>query len=418
MFQLLKTERFLPLFLTQALEAFNDNLFKNALVILITFKISLSIEMTQTLVAAAAGIFILPFFLFSATAGLIADKFDKAKITRMIKLFEILAMMFAAIGFLTHHLFLLFFTLFLMGIHSAFFGPIKYSILPQHLHPEELIAGNALVEASTFIAILLGTILGGILIPLTQGEFWASLLGLMIAVLGLICSFFIPAAPAQTNVKMSFNIFSETFSVMQYAYQKKNLFIAIIGISWFWLIGAFFLSQIPPFTKDTLNANAHVVTLFLALFSIGIATGSLLCGKLLRGSINKKYMPISLIMMSIFIIDLFFSTFQKQNLIPQELIDIHSFLQSIHHWRIIVDLFFMSIAGGFYIVPLYTYIQKASEESHRSRVIAANNILNALFMVLAAIAIIVFVQLSISIPMMFLIVGVINASMCFVIQKL
>lgn len=419
MLHLLKTKRFLPLFITQSLEAFNDNLFKNSLIILITYKLSLASGSIETLVAAAAGIFIFPFFIFSATAGLIADKYDKATLTRLIKIFEIVAMLFAMAGFITHQVVLLMFTLFLMGTHSAFFGPIKYAILPQHLKTDELIGGNALIEASTFIAILIGTILGGIIVPMPQGEVMSSTLGVIIAFAGLASSFFIPSAPSiQPDIKISYNLFKETYSIMKYAKQHDKVFLAILGISWFWFVGSAFLAQFPPYAKNVLNANAHVVTLFLTVFSIGIAIGSVLSERLQRGEISAKHVPASIFAMTIFILDLFFASSHDVISTSQSLIGVKAFLSGFQHWRILVDLLLISISGGLYIVPLYAFVQKFSAPSHRSRVIAANNILNALFMVVSALSLIAFAQMHFSIPTTFLTIGLLNALVAIYICKL
>lgn len=414
---LLKTKRFLPLFLTQFLEAFNDNFFKNALAVLVTYTLVKNQTTVGLLVSAAAGIFILPFFLFSATAGQIADKFDKALLTRLIKIIEITAMVFATIGFLTSNLILLFTTLFLMGTHSAFFGPIKYSILPDHLKKEELISANALMGASTFIAILIGTILGSILIGYKVGNEIVSSLGLVIAFVGLGCSLFIPKAPPSTkDLRLSLNIFKETINIIRMAKTNKRIFLSILGMSWFWLIGASFLAQLPTFAKDVIGAQPQVFTLFLTAFSVGIALGSMLSERIQKGRIDATYVPLSILGMSVFIIDLFFSSRHAAS--HSVLITYSQFLSTFNGWHILIDLGLIAICGGLYIVPLYAMVQSLANETHRSRIIAANNIINALFMVVAAILIALLTTMHISIPHIFLFIGIINLGVAIYICKL
>jgi acyl-[acyl-carrier-protein]-phospholipid O-acyltransferase/long-chain-fatty-acid--[acyl-carrier-protein] ligase len=416
--KLLKTRRFLPLFITQFLEAFNDNFFKNALVILITYTLVQSTNMSEILVALAFGIFILPYFLFSATAGQLADKYEKSFLIRIIKAIEIAAMILAAIGFLRGNIPLLMATLFLMGTHSAFFGPLKYAILPDHLAHNELIAGNAFIEASTFIAILLGTIFAGIFISTHAGATIVSSLGILIAILGLIASFYIPKAPpGQPNLTISLNIVRETKSILGFAKENTTIYLSILGISWFWLVGACLLSQFPTFTKTVLGANAHVVTLFLALFSIGIAVGSLLAERIQKNEINAKFVPLAILGMTVFIIDLYFAS-RHITVNNSQLTSLIGFLASWNHWRILFDIFLLAICGGIYIVPLYAIIQSEVKASHRSRIIAANNIINAIYMVLAALICAVLLALKITIPQLFLIIGVLNFLVAIYICKL
>ena len=416
--KLLKTRRFLPLFITQFLEAFNDNFFKNALIILITYTLVQSANMSEILVALAFGIFILPFFLFSATAGQLADKYEKGFLIRIIKAVEIVAMIFAAIGFLRGNIPLLMATLFLIGTHSAFFGPLKYAILPDHLAKDELIAGNALIEASTFIAILFGTIVGGLFVTTHAGSTIVSSIGILIACLGLVASFYIPKAPpGQPNLTISLNIVSETKKILGFAKENSTIYLSILGISWFWLVGGSLLLQFPTFTKTVLGANSHVVTLFLTLFSIGIAIGSLLAERIQKNEINAKYVPLAVLGMTLFIVDLYFAS-RNIPVHSHQLIGLLSFLASWNHWRILLDTFLLAICGGIYIVPLYAIIQSEVKASHRSRIMAANNIINAIYMVLAAIICAVLLALNITIPQLFLIIGILNLLVAIYICKL
>lgn len=418
-FSLLRTRRFLPLFLVQFLGAFNDNIFKNALVILITYQIvSSSALQTQLAVTFAAGIFILPFFLFSAMAGQLADKFSKSRLIIIIKFCEIIFMLLAALGFYLQNVSLLMTTLFLMGTHSTFFGPIKYAILPDLLRENELIGGNALIEAGTFLAILLGTILGGILVLLHAGTVIVSVMAITVAITGFLFSFFVLSTmPPQPALKINFNIFQETFRIVKQSREEKTVFRSILGISWFWLVGATFLSQIPNFTKDILGANNYVVTLFLVIFSVGVATGSLICNRLLKGEISAKYVPAGILAMTAFIIDMYFaSSYVVKN--SGEIIGIAEFLTSPNHWRILFDMFFMAVSSGVYIVPLYVIMQTRTAQQHRARTIACNNILNALFMVMSVVGVMLLLSFNLTIAHVFLVLGIANAFAAAYVCKL
>lgn len=407
---LFKTRRFCPLFIAQFLEAFNDNVFKNALVILITYQVaSLSSAHIEYLVAAAAGLFILPFFLFSALAGQCADKYDKSRMVRVVKLFGIVFSGVASYGFFTHDVTLLLCTLFLMGTHSAFFGPIKYAILPQHLKREELITGNALVESGTFVAILLGTLLGGLLIATGAGPLWVSLLMLLAATGDFGVSCFIPRAPSnQPDLQININIVKSTYTVVKETMQSKTVFLAIIGISWFWLIGATFLTQFPTYVKSDIGGSHYMVTLFLAIFSLGIMFGSLLCERLLKGDISARYVPIGILGMSVFAFDLCAGSAHFSPLVSGQLITIREFLSSFDGLRISLDLLLFAVSGGLYIVPLYTMMQAYAKEDHRSRVIGTNNIMNAIFMVISAIFIALMLFMHASMTDIFFMMGVFN----------
>ena len=408
-FSLLKTNRFMPLFLTQFLGAFNDNVFKNALVILITYQFSTSFAIsTEILITIAAGVFILPYFLFSATAGQLADKYEKSKLIRYVKFAEILVMSLACAGFYLENVLMLLFVLFLLGTQATFFGPLKYSILPDHLKTNELIAGNALIESGTFLAILLGTILGGILAMFKSGPFLVSIASLVIAFGGFITSLSIPHAKINDpGLKINLNIVSESLRIVRNTFAKRELYLAIIGISWFWLIGATYLSQFPSYAKNILGADSSIVTLFLTFFTAGIGLGSMLCNRLLKGEIHATYVPLAAIGITIFGIDLVFAS-ENHMTNTGELITFFQFLSHFSSWRILFDLFMLATCGGIYIVPLYAILQHESDSERRSRAIAANNIINAMFMVLASIATSLMLFLHINVTGVFLVAAIAN----------
>jgi len=403
---LLRRRRFLPLFLTQFLGATNDSLFKQALFILITFRLAQEQGLDGALlVAIGGGLFILPFFLFSATAGQLADKFDKSRLIRLIKTGEIAIMMLAAVGFYFDNIVFLMTVLFLMGAQSSFFGPVKYSILPDHLPSEDLVLGNAYIEAGTFLAILIGTIAGGLLILPEYGGVVVSITVVILATVGLITAFAIPGAPPPApTLKINPNVAAETMATMKYAFERRDIRLSILGISWFWLFGATYLTQLSPFTRDYLYADEQVVTLFMTLFSIGIGIGSMLCNKLLKGEISARFVPFGAIGMAVFSFDLYFAS-RAGVAASGELANLASFLAHPANWRIIADLLLIAISGGVYIVPLYTIMQTRGDPAHRSRTIAANNILNALFMVVGAVAASAMLLSSYTIPQIFLAVA-------------
>jgi 1-acyl-sn-glycerol-3-phosphate acyltransferase len=407
----LKSRKFIPLFWTQFFGAFNDNFLKNALVILVTYRSVTVLGLPPTeIVILAGGIFILPFFLFSTLAGQIADKFEKGKVIRWIKAAEIGIMALAAYGLISEHFIFCLIVLFLMGLHSTFFGPIKYSILPQHLGPNEMVAGNARIEAGTFLAILLGTISGGLLIALPAGTTIVSIGLIAVAIIGFATSWLVPEAPAiDSNLKIRFNPIRPTLEMFGFARQSRSVFLSILGISWFWLFGAAILSLFPPLVKDVLSGDEGVVTLFLAMFSIGIAVGSFLCEKFSKHRLELGLVPLGSIGISVFGILLWhfcaggIPHVGTALLGPRELISTH---QGV---LILADLFLLSVFSGFFIVPLYTLMQERSAAKHRSRVIAANNILNALFMVVSSGILIVLHRLGLSIPQIILALAVGNA---------
>lgn len=383
-FGLLKTRRFLPFFLTQFLGALNDNVFKQAMVIFLTFHAaSLSDLPLPVLLNLCAGLFILPFFLFSATAGQLADKYEKSALIRLIKLAEIGIMVLGAAGFLLGHFWMLLAALFLMGTHSTLFGPIKYAILPQTLRREELIGGNGLVEMGTSVAILAGAIIGGWLVAREGGPQLVAWAVLGIAVLGWLCSRGVPAvAVTAPELRINWNPVTETWRNLQFTRRNRTVFLSILGISWFWFYGATFLAQMPVFAKDVLGGDEMVVILVLTVFSLGIGAGSLLCERLSGRRVELGLVPLGSIGLTVFAVDLYFAT---RGMAPAGQVGIAEFLARQENRRVVYDLLLIGLFGGFYIVPLYALVQARSAPDHRSRIIAGNNILNALFMVASAL---------------------------------
>lgn len=407
-FSLLKKRRFLPFFLTQALGAFNDNLYKNTLLGILTFIAATQLPIdTNIAVNLAAGLFILPFFLFSATAGQLADKFDKARVMKIAKFAEIIIMSAAAWALLYEHYLVLIALLFLMGTQSTFFGPAKYAILPQHLKKEELVSGNALVEMGTFLTILLGTIVGGIIIGYGNPNALAAFGVVIFAILGFIASLFIPSAPAQnTTIKVGFNPLKETFKTFHQVRENQAIFLSIMAISWFWFLGASYLTQIPNLTKGTFQGDNLVMTLLLTLFSVGIATGSLLCDRLSGHKVEIGIVPIGSIGLSLFGIDLFFHIPDTSGC---EIVTVWEFLKLTDSLHFLFDLACIGVFGGFFIVPLYAYIQDRSKEGECAQTIAANNIMNAAFMVVSAICGALMLGVAgLTIPQFFLAIALMN----------
>jgi 1-acyl-sn-glycerol-3-phosphate acyltransferase len=416
-FRLIGQRRFGPFFATQTLGAFNDNVFKNALVILVTFGVAgLSGDQINAYVNLAGGLFILPFFLFSATAGQIAEKFEKSRLIRGIKMAEIAIMILAAIGLYLGEVHLLLGVLFLLGAQASVFGPVKYSILPQALREEELVGGNALVEAATFLAILLGTLLGGWMIALDQGAGATGIAVVVFAVLGYLAARAIPTAPAAApDLDINWNPITETWRNFQFMRGNRTVLLSVLGISWFWLYGATFLSQLPNYTKVYLGGNEQVVTLLLTVFSLGIGLGSLLCERLSGHKVEMGLVPFGSIGLTVFGIDLYFAAPEAATVTGQGAV---AFLREAGNHRVLWDLALIGLFGGFFIVPLYAVIQTRSEATHRSRVIAGNNILNALFMVVSAIVSVLLLKAGLTIPQLLLTVAVMNAAVAVFIYSL
>jgi 1-acyl-sn-glycerol-3-phosphate acyltransferase len=417
-FGLLRTRRFAPLFGTQFLGAFNDNLYKNALIVLLTFQSAQWTTLAPELLAnLAAGVFILPFFLFSATAGQLADKYDKALIARLTKLLEVAIMGVAAAGFWLHSLPVLMTALFLLGLQATLFGPVKYAILPQHLHPDELVGGNALIEAGTFVAILVGTLAGGLLAGAVAQPMWIAVGGLLVAVLGYLTSRDIPPAPApDPGLKINLNPITETWHNINFARSNRTVFLSILGISWFWLYGALFLAQFPAYTKNVLGGGEATVTMLLAIFTVGIGLGSLLCERMSGKHVEIGLVPFGSIGLTLFGIDLYFAS--PVGLVGNGTHELLALLSIPAIWRVLFDLMMLGVFGGFFIVPLYALVQIRSAPEQRARIIAANNILNALFMVVGALGAAAALGAGLSIPALFGLAALLNALVAIYIYRL
>ena len=407
-FALLGARRFAPFFVTQLLGAFNDNVFRNATLVLIAFQMGLSTQEVTLYSNLAPALFILPFFLFSATAGQLAEKYEKTRIIRAVKLFEIVAMSGAAWGFYAHHVSGLLVVLFLMGLHSTVFGPIKYSILPQALHPEELVGGNGLVESGTALAILFGMMLGMSLMGVPgNGPLLASIAVLGIAVAGYAASRAIPPAPPTSPLlKINWNPITESWRVCKLCAKQRTVLNSVLGISWFWFLGTALTAQLPNYAKLHMGGGESLNLLALGVFSVGTGIGSLLCEKLSSRTVEIGLVPLGAFGVTAFGIDLYFA---RSGLAPSTGLDILGFVQSAGSLRILFDFMMIGIFGGLYLVPLFALVQSRTAKSELSRVIAGNNILNALFIVAAAVCGIVSQQvLGWSIPQFFLAVAILN----------
>ena len=399
---LMRKRRFLPLFVTQFLGAFNDNLFKTAMVILVTYSIYSDETKEATFNAVAAGIFILPFFLFSALAGQLADSMDKSRIIRWVKSAEIVIMVFGAGGLLIQSIPVMLAALFAMGVHSSFFGPSKYAILPQHLRDDEVLGGTGLVEAGTYIAILGGTIAGGLIPPTT-----AAALVLIVALLGRLSGASVPPAPPAPDApipQMDWHIVRASIRLVSATMHIPRLFLAIAAISFFWAQGAILAAQFPPLVKNVLGSNQEVATLFLAIFSIGVATGSVLINRLLAGRVLAKYSPISVIVMGLFIVHLYWNVHNWPDHGPG-LLDLRQFMAVRQGQWVMFDLFGVAVAGGMFVVPLYAFLTTTVPKSETARTVAANNIVNSGGMVLAAVLLTLLVQLGLKVAESLLIVA-------------
>jgi 1-acyl-sn-glycerol-3-phosphate acyltransferase len=417
-FRLLQQRRFSPFFWTQFLGAANDNVFKIAFTGLATYHAALfsGVDPENTAFIISA-IFIIPFVLLSATSGQISDKFEKSRLIQLVKSLEIGIMIIGGAGFLYRSAALLYLGTLLMGVHSTLFGPVKYAYLPQHLAKQELTGGNGMIEMGTFVAILVGTIVGGELANLgaTGLPVMASVC-LGIAVLGRVASSFVPLSPSSApDLKINWNPLTETWRNLKIAHHDRVVFQSLLGISWLWFFGATFLTSFFNFARDVLGGDPQVVTLLLAVFSIGIGIGSLLCERLSGGKVEIGLVPFGSIGMTVFSIDLFFAS---HDLVAGPLAGISVFLSTRAHWHVVADLFLLSMFAGFYSVPLYALIQTRSLPSHRARIIAANNILNALFMIVSSLLALVLLSMKFTIPELFLVTGVLNAAVAIYIYRL
>lgn len=417
-FQLLRERRFAPLFWTQFLGAANDNLFKFAFTLLATYHAAQWGGVDPSTAGFVIGaIFIAPFLLFSATAGQLADKIEKARLMRFVKSFEIAIMALAAVGFATRTASLLYACVFLMGLHSTLFGPVKYAYLPQHLRDTELTGGNGLVEMGTFVAILVGTIAGGLLSQSgAEGASQVALACVALAILGRAAAHFIPHSPApDPALAINWNPFTETWRNLRLAAHDRTVFHSLLGISWLWFFGSIFLTSFTPFAREVLGGDENVVTLLLATFSIGIGLGALACERLSGRKVEIGLVPFGSIGMTLFAVDLWLAS---RGLKPEGLATVGAFIREPAHWRIMADLFLLAFFGGLYSVPLYALIQSRAQPSHRARIIAANNILNALFMIVAALMATALLRAGLTLPQLFLVVGLMNAAVAAYIYLL
>lgn len=416
-FSLLGKRRFAPFFWTQALGAFNDNAFRNAMVMLVAFQMGLPDNQVSLYTNLAPALFILPYFLFSATAGQLAEKFEKTRIIRYVKLFEIAAMAIAAVGFYTHHVSLLLLVLFLMGVHSTVFGPIKYSILPQALERGELVGGNALVETGTQLAMLTGMIVGNSLMLIAgYGTTAASLTTIAIAVAGYLVCRAIPAAPATApDLRFNWNPFSETWRVLKLTNEDRAIFNAVLGISWFWFFGTVMIAQLPNYTRHVLGGDGSVNTLVLTLFSLGTGIGSLLCEKMSRKRVEIGLVPMGAFGLTVFAIDLYFA---RPAIAAGSSLTWSAFLSVPGAWRAAMDLTLIGAFAGFYVVPLFAFVQSRAPRERLSRIIAGNNIVNALLICIASGFGIGLTAAGLDTPTIFLVTGVVNIAVAVYIFTL
>jgi 1-acyl-sn-glycerol-3-phosphate acyltransferase len=416
-FALLGQRRFAPFFWTQFAGAANDNLFKFAFTVMVTYQLSVSWMQPAMAGLVIGALFILPFLLFSATSGQVTDKYDKTKVIRFVKNLEIGIMLLAAYGFSTANVPVLLGCTFLMGLHSTLFGPVKFAYMPQVLSERELTGGNGMVEMGTFVAILAGQVIGGLLVAIPQvGPTYVAIGCVAAALIGRVIAQFIPSVPAtDPNLKINWNPVTETFANLKLAHGNTVVFRSLLGISWMWFFGAVFLSQFPSFAKEVLHGSSQVASLLLVVFSIGIAIGSLLCETLSRRHVEIGLVPLGAIGMSIFSIDLYFAS---RGLPMSSELSVGQFMAISAHWRVMVDLALLSLFAGLYSVPMYALIQLRSQPTHRARIIAANNILNALFMIASSVIAGALLGAKFTIPQIFLFTGLANAVVAFYIFML
>ncbi|TFW17738.1 MFS transporter [Duganella callida] len=421
-FSLLKQRRFAPFFWTQFLGAFNDNLFKTALVVIITFDaLSWTTLAPSTITNLIPGLFILPYVLFSATAGQLADKFEKASLTRFVKWLELGIMCVAGIGWITHHLWLLVAAVVGMGVHSTLFGPVKYAYLPQQLKPEELIGGNGVTEMGTFVGILMGEVLGAVLVvQQPHGLLLEAAATILVAALGLRAASRIPLSPAPVpDLKISWNFIGESIRNINYSRKNRTVFLSMLGNSWFWFYGALVLAQFPVYAKDYLHGDHGAFVLLLTIFSLGVGSGSLLCERLSGRKVEIGLVPFGSIGLTVFGIDLYFASLAfSAHAAAGVQLDALTLLAQHGMWRILFDVLMIGMFGGFFIVPLFALIQTRCDPAHISRTIAGMNILNALFMVAAAGLAIVLLGQGLSIPQLFLVTALLNAVVALYIFSL
>mgnify|MGYP003390490209 FL=1 len=416
-FALLRQRRFAPFFWTQFSGAANDNLFKFAFTVMVTYQLSVSWLPPAMAGLVIGALFILPFLLFSATSGQLTDKYDKTRMIRLVKNLEIAIMLVAAGGFIAGNVPVLLLCTFLMGVHSTLFGPVKFAYMPQVLTERELTGGNGMVEMGTFVAILLGNVAGGLLVAIPGiGHTTVALACVLLALMGRAVAQFIPPVPAtDPHLTINWNPFTETWRNLQLAHENIVVFRSLLGISWMWFFGAVFLSQFPSFAKEVLHGNEQVASLLLVVFSIGIGTGSLLCEVLSRRHVEIGLVPLGAIGMSVFAIDLYFAA---RGLPPSDVMGLAAFVAQPAHWRVMADLALLSLFAGLYSVPMYALIQMRSQPTHRARIIAANNILNALFMIGSSLIAGALLGAGFTVPQIFLFTGIANAVVAFYIFML
>ena len=410
-FLLLLQKRFAPFFCAQFLGAFNDNLFKTALVTIITYDAAswtdINVGLLNNLIA---GLFILPFLLVSATAGQIADKFEKSQLVRIVKILEITIMLIAAIGWITHSLWILIFSIVAMGLHSTLFGPIKHAYLPQHLAQHELVGGNGMVQMGTFVGILTGQLSGAVLVTLQPNGIQLIMLStLLVAILGWLVSRAIPVTPAaDTSVIIGRNPFVEMGRNLRFAAKNREVFTAMLANSWFWFFGAMLLAQFPVFARDILHGEPSVFVVLLSAFSLGIGAGSLLCEKLSGHTLQLGLVSAGAIGLTLFGLDLYLAASTYKSTVT---VDAWQFLLQDAGWRVTLDCALLGASGGIYVVPLFALIQTKADRSYLSRIIGGMNILNALFMVVAALLAMLLLQAGLSVPELFLVTALMNAAL-------
>ena len=416
-FTLLRQRRFAPFFWTQFSGAANDNLFKFAFTVMVTYQLSVSWLPPAMAGLVIGALFILPFLLFSATSGQLTDKYDKTRMIRLVKNLEIAIMLVAAGGFIAGNVPVLLLCTFLMGVHSTLFGPVKFAYMPQVLSERELTGGNGMVEMGTFVAILLGNVAGGLLVAIPGiGHTTVALACVLLALMGRAVAQFIPPVPAtDPHLTINWNPFTETWRNLQLAHENIVVFRSLLGISWMWFFGAVFLSQFPSLAKNVLHGNEQVASLLLVVFSIGIGVGSLLCEVLSRRHVEIGLVPLGAIGMSVFAIDLYFAA---RGLPPSDVMGLAAFVVQPAHWRVMADLALLSLFAGLYSVPMYALIQMRSQPTHRARIIAANNILNALFMIGSSLIAGALLGAGFTVPQIFLFTGIANAVVAFYIFML
>ena len=407
--RLMLSARFLPLFVTQLLGALNDNLFKNALVVYAIFHAG---RAGPLLVVAAGGVFIAPYALFSATAGQLADRYDKSRLIRVTKLWEVGLMAAAAVGFLIGSIGWLMAVLFGLGVQATFFGPLKYGILPDHLRTDEIVGGNARIEAGTFVGILVGTIAGGLLILPPSGRVLVALAGILVALSGVAAAFRIPRAPAAApKLRIGWNLGRETWVLLQHARANRPVWLAMLGISWFWTLGATFLAEFPVLAERNFAASGEVITLLLTMFALGVGVGSMLVSRLLAGDISARYAPVAAAMLSLFGADFAWVCLGIGPAAGWHTVG--AMLGKPMAWRALADLFLVAACGGAFSVPLYAIVQEWSEATQRARMIAANNVLNAVCMVAGTCVLAALAAAGLGAPAILLVAVALNAVVAF-----